>query len=103
MLVNDAIHGVMELDDDVVADLKPIIDQPIFQRLRHIKQVGMVDLVFPSATHTRFNHSLGCSYLATRFADSLGLAPEKKRLSAVSALIHDIGHGPFSHAFEGLL
>lgn len=103
MLVNDAIHGVMALDDEIITHLKPIIDQPIFQRLRHIKQVGLVDLVFPSATHTRFNHSLGCSYLASRFADTLDLKGEKKTLAVLSALIHDIGHGPFSHAFEGLL
>ncbi len=103
MLVNDAIHGVMELDDEIIAHLKPVIDQPLFQRLRHIKQVGLVDLVFPSATHTRFNHSLGCSYLASRFADALDLQGEKKTLAVLSALVHDIGHGPFSHAFEGLL
>ncbi len=103
MLVNDAIHGVMELDNEIITHLKPIIDQPIFQRLRHIKQVGLVDLVFPSATHTRFNHSLGCSYLASRFADALSLDGEKKTLAVMAALIHDIGHGPFSHAFEGLL
>lgn len=103
MLVNDAIHGVMTLDDEIIVHIKPIIDQPIFQRLRHIKQVGLVDLVFPSATHTRFNHSLGCSYLASRFADSLKLSKENKVLASISSLVHDIGHGPFSHAFEGLL
>ncbi|NCP61806.1 MAG: HD domain-containing protein [Alphaproteobacteria bacterium] len=103
MLINDAIHGVMTFDDGLMAHLRPIIDQPIFQRLRHIKQVGLVDLVFPSATHTRFNHSLGCAYLASRFAKALDLKKETQHLAVISALIHDIGHGPFSHAFERLL
>tara|TARA_R110002095_G_scaffold63947_2_gene53930 strand:- start:994 stop:2298 length:1305 start_codon:yes stop_codon:yes gene_type:complete len=103
MLINDAIHGVMRFDEELMSHLKPIIDQPIFQRLRHIKQVGLVDLVFPSATHTRFNHSLGCAYLASRFAKAVELTEENKNLAVISALIHDIGHGPFSHAFERLL
>lgn len=103
MLINDAIHGVMKFDDGLMAHLRPIIDQPIFQRLRHVKQVGLVDLVFPSATHTRFNHSLGCAYLASRFAKALELKEETWHLAVISALIHDIGHGPFSHAFEKLL
>lgn len=103
MLINDAIHGVMPFEETLMANLKPIIDQPIFQRLRHIKQVGLVDLVFPSATHTRFNHSLGCAYLASRFAKAVNLTKEDTTLAVISALIHDIGHGPFSHAFERLL
>lgn len=103
MIINDAIHGVIDFGDQIVEDIKPVIDQPLFQRLRHIKQVGMVDLVFPSATHTRFNHSLGCAYLAYRFAKALDLDEMSLRLAVVSALVHDIGHGPFSHAFEGLL
>lgn len=103
MLINDAIHGVMKFEDDLMAHLRPIIDQPIFQRLRHVKQVGLVDLVFPSATHTRFNHSLGCAYLASRFAKALELKEEMQYVAVISALIHDIGHGPFSHAFERLL
>lgn len=103
MIINDAIHGVIDFGDPIVDDIKPIIDQPLYQRLRHIKQVGMCDLVFPSATHTRFNHSLGCAYLAYRFAKAVNLDADHMRLAVVSALIHDIGHGPFSHAFEGLL
>ena len=103
MLINDAIHGVMKFDEGLMAHLRPIIDQPIFQRLRHVKQVGLVDLVFPSATHTPFNHSLGCAYLASRFAKAVELQEEYQHLAVISALIHDIGHGPFSHAFERLL
>lgn len=103
MIINDAIHGVIDFGDPIVDDIKPVIDQPLYQRLRHIKQVGMCDLIFPSATHTRFNHSLGCAYLAYRFATAVKCDEEHVRLAVMSALIHDIGHGPFSHAFEGLL
>ncbi|MGN6671258.1 MAG: HD domain-containing protein [Candidatus Nucleicultricaceae bacterium] len=64
----------------------------------------MVDLVFPTATHTRFRHSLGADYLASRMCKVLGLKDEESReLAVVTLLVHDIGHGPFSHAFENLL
>ena len=59
-VINDPIHGVMDFTNAERDLIKPIIDSPLFQRLRHIKQLGMADLVFPGAVHTRFNHSIGC-------------------------------------------
>ncbi|MCW8400934.1 HD domain-containing protein, partial [Legionella sp. PATHC038] len=79
--------------------IKHYIDTPYFQRLRHIKQLGCGDLIFPGAVHTRFNHSLGACYLAKRVCEKLSINSEKHEIM-VAALLHDIGHGPFSHAFE---
>lgn len=102
--INDAVHGVISLDDDKLAkEVKSIIDNPLFQRLRHIKQLGLVDLIFPSATHTRFNHSLGCAYIASRMCSALEIKDDLLRECVITALLHDIGHGPFSHTFEKLL
>lgn len=99
-IINDAVHGVMayhRLDKDL---FKSIIDSRVFQRLRHIKQMGLVDLVFPTANHSRFSHSLGTAYVASKIADTLELSDEDTQYAIVGALLHDIGHGPFSHAFE---
>ncbi len=82
--------------------VKPFIDSSNFQRLRHIKQLGMGDFIFPGAVHTRFNHCLGCSYVGSQIAQKIGLADEERQLVMIACLLHDIGHGPFSHAFEGM-
>ncbi|MCX8172429.1 MAG: HD domain-containing protein, partial [Archaeoglobaceae archaeon] len=76
-----------------------IIDTPQFQRLRHIKQLGFANLVYPGANHTRFEHSLGVMHLAQILAKKLEMDNE----IVVSALLHDISHLPFSHSSEGLL
>jgi HD superfamily phosphohydrolase len=82
--------------------IKPFIASANFQRLRHIKQMGMTDLIFPGAVHTRFNHSLGCCYVANQIATKIHLTDEERQLVILACLLHDIGHGPFSHAFEGI-
>lgn len=102
-VLNDPIHGVMGFSGELRAVLKDMIDHDTFQRLRHIKQLGMTDLVFPSAVHTRFNHCLGACYVALQMAEHLDLTLDQKKHVAAATLLHDIGHGPFSHAFEKFL
>lgn len=94
--IRDAIHGYIELSGEE----KELIDSPQMQRLRRIRQLGLSSLVYPSATHTRFQHSLGVMHLAGEFADSLNLDGERKRELRIAGLLHDSGHGPFSHASE---
>ena len=84
-----------------------IIDTPAFQRLRRIKQLGPVEYVFPSAVHTRFEHSIGSCHIAGSIVDAiwrnqpaLDITQRERQLVRIAALCHDIGHGPFSHSFE---
>lgn len=101
-VIKDPVHGTMQFTSAEDAWVKPFIDHPHFQRLRHIKQMGLGDFIFPGAVHTRFNHSLGCCYVASQIANKVGLVDEERQLVMIACLLHDIGHGPFSHAFEGL-
>lgn len=101
-VIKDPVHGTMQFTSTEDGWVKPFIDSPNFQRLRHIKQLGLGDVIFPGAVHTRFNHSLGCCYVASQIAQKIGLADEERQLVMIACLLHDIGHGPFSHAFEGL-
>lgn len=94
--IRDSIHGYIELSDEE----KDIIDSPQMQRLRRVRQLGLSSLVYPSATHTRFQHSLGVMHLAGEFADSLDLDDERTKELRAAGLLHDSGHGPFSHASE---
>uniref|UniRef100_A0A8C2B4K7 HD domain-containing protein n=1 Tax=Cyprinus carpio TaxID=7962 RepID=A0A8C2B4K7_CYPCA len=103
-IFNDPIHGHIELHPLLVK----MIDTPQFQRLRHIKQLGTKHLVYPGATHTRFEHSLGVAHLAGCLLKTLqekqpDLNITKKDFLCVqiAALCHDMGHGPFSHLFDG--
>lgn len=108
--IRDPIHGYIRLTPLEMA----VMDSPPLQRLRHIRQLGLTDLVYPGATHNRFAHSLGTLHVAGRVLDHLFqqspaslLPPEKKRdrirqLVRIAALVHDTGHSPFSHALEGL-
>ncbi len=98
-IIKDPVHGYVEVPDFAVH----ILDSPPMQRLRHVKQLGFSYLVYPGANHSRFEHSLGTMYLADVMSRQLGLSPEDHRLVLASALLHDIGHGPFSHAIEPLL
>ena len=79
-----------------------IIDTPVFQRLRRIKQLGTTNLVYPSANHTRFEHSIGSAHIAGRIVNRLDVGDRGGALR-VSALLHDLGHGPLSHTSEELL
>ncbi len=101
-VIKDPVHGTMQFTTMQDQWIKPIINHPVFQRLRHIKQLGLGDLIFPGAVHTRFNHSLGCCYVASQVAHELELSLADQQLVMVAALLHDVGHGPFSHAFEDL-
>lgn len=101
-VIKDPVHGTMQFTSAENGWVKPFIDSANFQRLRHIKQLGMGDYIFPGAVHTRFNHSLGCCYVGSQIAQKIGLDDDERQLVVIACLLHDIGHGPFSHAFEGI-
>ena len=95
----DPVHGLIEFrgDDRPLAE---ILETRAFQRLRRIKQMGFAWLVYPGAEHSRFGHALGAYQMAQRVTNQLELAGDIARHVKVAALLHDIGHGPFSHAWE---
>jgi len=95
----DPIHGYIEVDEGFLG----IIDSPIFQRLRRIKQLAFCDLVYHGAEHSRFGHSLGTYHLASILADKFGIKGNIRNEFRLAALLHDIGHPPLSHAFESAL
>ena len=97
--VKDSIHDYIRLDE-LGADL---IDTPTIQRLRHIKQLSTVRLVFPAANHTRFEHSLGVYHLAQKAVAALPLEKETARHVRAAAFLHDAGHGPYGHQTEDLI
>lgn len=103
MNIRDAIHGDISIEEDVI---KKLIETKEFQRLRNIKQLGLTYLAFPTTEHSRFMHSVGVYYLVTQLLDVLeaktGQAFEvKERLALqIACLLHDLGHGPFSHTSE---
>ena len=101
-IFNDPIYGFITINHEIIFDL---IEHPYFQRLRRIKQLGLTHLVYPGALHTRFHHALGTMHLMQKAIDvirSKGHDINTKEAEAVSIaiLLHDIGHGPFSHALE---
>lgn len=97
--IKDPVHGYISVDEKMLL----LLDSPQVQRLRHIRQLGFSNMVYPGANHTRFEHSLGTMHLAGIMAENLNLDNMEVILSMVSGLIHDIGHGPFSHATEPLM
>lgn len=101
-VIKDPVHGTMQFTSKEDAWVKPFIDSSNFQRLRHIKQLGLGDYIFPGAVHSRFNHCLGCCYVGSQIAHKIGLSDDERQLVMIACLLHDIGHGPFSHAFEGV-
>ncbi|PWA06273.1 HD domain-containing protein [Flavobacterium psychrotolerans] len=101
-ILNDPIYGFITLPNPLLYDL---IQHPYFQRLRRISQMGLSYLVYPGANHTRFHHALGCMHIMQKAIEVLrfkGVAISKEEENAlfVAILLHDIGHGPFSHAME---
>lgn len=94
--IRDPIHSYVELDDEILK----IVDNEFFQRLRYIKQNGLAYLVFPSANHTRFEHSLGTFHIASMMINNLESKDIDVDVMKKVALLHDIGHLPFSHTFE---
>jgi uncharacterized protein len=97
--IKDPVHGYISVDEKIL----PLLDSPQVQRLRHIRQLGFSNMVYPGANHTRFEHSLGTMHLAGILAKRMKLNETEILLSMVSGLLHDIGHGPFSHATEPLM
>jgi HD superfamily phosphohydrolase len=96
--IRDPIHGFIRREPH-----EKIVDCPTFQRLRGLKQLALANLVYPGATHTRFGHSLGTFHVAARMAQNLELSPRDTTLVTLAALLHDIGHAPFSHVSEPIL
>ncbi len=101
-IINDPIYGFITLDGGIITKL---IDHPYFQRLRRISQLGLSYLVYPGANHSRFQHAIGCMHLMTKAIHQIrkkGHAISGKEAEAlkIAILLHDIGHGPFSHALE---
>ncbi len=97
--IRDSVYGDISLNEFEVR----IMDMPQFQRLRRIKQLGLISLIYPGATHTRFEHCIGAMHLGSKLSEELDLDEDKLELIRASALLHDIGHGPFSHVSEGVL
>ena len=101
-IFNDPLYGFITIQSDLIFD---IIQHPYFQRLRRIKQLGLTDLVYPGANHTRFHHALGAMHLMEQALISLrnkGYEITEKEFESalIAILLHDIGHGPFSHVLE---
>ncbi len=104
-IFNDPVYGFITIPNEVVFD---VIEHPWFQRLRRIKQLGLTHLVYPGALHTRFHHSLGAMHLMGRALFELKskghTVSDEEMISAQTAiLLHDIGHGPYSHALENTI
>lgn len=104
-IINDPVYGFISLESDLIYDL---IQHPYFQRLRYIKQLGLSDLVYPGALHTRFHHALGAMHLMSRVMKNLQLkgveiSEQEAEAAQIAILLHDIGHGPLSHALEETL
>lgn len=101
-IVNDPIYGFITIPSPLIFDL---IEHPYFQRLRRISQMGMSYLVYPGAHHTRFHHALGAMFLMQKAVEVLqskgvDISDKEKEALLIAILLHDIGHGPFSHAME---
>ena len=104
-IFNDPVYGFITVSDDFIFQL---IEHPYFQRLRRIKQLGLTHLVYPGSFHTRFHHAMGAMHLMGEAIESLrskGNEITEEEAQAVNAaiLLHDIGHGPFSHALENCI
>lgn len=101
-ILNDPIYGFITIPNTLIYDL---IQHPYFQRLRRISQMGMSYLVYPGAHHTRFHHALGCLHIMQKAVQTLRfkgveISPDEENALYITILLHDIGHGPFSHALE---
>lgn len=104
-IFNDPVYGFISVPNPLLFDL---IEHPYFQRLRRIKQLGLTHLVYPGAMHSRFQHSMGALFLMgqalrTLIEKGISISEEEKTATYIAILLHDIGHGPFSHTLEGIL
>ncbi len=104
-IINDPVHGFIKIPYEILFD---VIEHPYFQRLRRISQTGLLNLIFPGATHTRFHHALGAMHLMFTALETLKLkgvevSKTEEKSAMLAILLHDVGHGPFSHALENML
>lgn len=104
-IINDPVHGFIKIPHEILFD---VIEHPYFQRLRRIGQTGLLNLIFPGATHTRFHHALGAMHLMFTALETLkqkgiSISVEEEKAAMLAILMHDVGHGPFSHALESML
>jgi len=104
-IINDPVHGFITVDDELILQ---IIAHPYYQRLRRIHQMALAHLVYPGAVHTRLHHSLGAYHLMCNALNELkgkgvDITREEEQAAKIAILLHDIGHGPFSHALENVL
>jgi len=104
-IINDPVHGFIKIPHEILFD---VIEHPYFQRLRRISQTGLLNLIFPGATHTRFHHAIGAMHLMFTALETLKqkgveISVEEEKGAMLAILMHDIGHGPFSHALESML
>lgn len=104
-IINDPVHGFIKIPHEILFD---VIEHPYFQRLRRISQTGLLSLIFPGAKHTRFQHALGAMNLMFKALETLKLkgikiSKDEETAAMLAILLHDIGHGPFSHALENML
>jgi HD superfamily phosphohydrolase len=114
MILRDPVHGLVSFESEEDAIVVELLKTRELQRLRHIRQLGLTSLVYPGADHTRFSHAVGAAFVMTRFVERLRkehdslpywqrLTSERAREGIAAALLHDVGHGPFSHLFEEAL
>ena len=101
-IINDPVYGFITIPSELIYD---IINDPMFQRLRRIKQLGLTEYIYPGAHHTRFHHALGAMHLMGEALNTLRQKGHhiwdlEYEAACVAILLHDIGHGPFSHALE---
>jgi len=104
-IINDPVYGFISIENELIFD---IIEHPYFQRLRHVRQLGLAEYVYPGALHTRFQHALGAMHLMSRVIENLRrkrveITNEEAEAAEIAVLLHDIGHGPFSHTLEETL
>ena len=104
-ILNDPIYGFVNVPYGIIFDL---MEHPYFQRLRRIKQLSLTHYVYPGALHTRFHHALGALHLMTQAIETLRskgteISEEEAKAVSIAILLHDIGHGPFSHTLENTL
>lgn len=104
-IINDPVYGFITIDDELIYQ---VVAHPYYQRLRRINQMAMAYLVYPGAVHTRLHHSLGAYHLMYNAINELKskgieISPAEEQAAKIAILLHDIGHGPFSHALEDIL